>query len=51
VGQFESGITAQWFGTVPAVIVGGVGTILVVAFWARLFPALRRVQDLGGAKC
>jgi hypothetical protein len=49
VGQFESGITAQWFGTVPAVVLGGVGTIAVVALWARLFPALRRVQDLGGA--
>ena len=41
VGQFESGITAQWFGAVPAVILGGAGSILVVALWARLFPALR----------
>jgi MFS family permease len=48
VGQFESGITAQWFGAVPAVVLGGLGTILVVALWARLFPALRRVKDLGG---
>ena len=47
VGQFESGITAQWLGTVPAVVLGGVGTIVVVALWARLFPALRRVKDLG----
>ena len=39
VGQFESGITAQWFGTVPAVILGGVGTIAIVALWAWLFPA------------
>src|SRR5205085_2819865 len=46
VGQFESGITAQWFGTVPAVVIGGIGTILVVALWARLFPALRRVNQL-----
>jgi len=51
VGQFESGITAQWFGTVPAVVLGGVGTIAVVALWARLFPALRRVQDLSGVTC
>jgi hypothetical protein len=42
VGQFESGITAQWFGAVPAVVLGGLGTIAVVALWARLFPALRR---------
>jgi MFS family permease len=41
VGQFESGITAQWFGTVPAVVLGGIGTIVVVAVWAWLFPQLR----------
>src|SRR6185436_18129557 len=41
VGQFESGLTAQWFGAVPAVIAGGVGTIAVVALWAKAFPALR----------
>jgi MFS family permease len=46
VGQFESGITAQWFGTVPAVVLGGIGTIAVVALWARLFPALRAVDEL-----
>ena len=46
VGQFESGITAQWFGTVPAVIIGGIGTIAIVAAWAWLFPALRRVNEI-----
>jgi MFS family permease len=46
VGQFESGITAQWFGTVPAVVVGGLGTIAIVALWAWRFPALRRVDAL-----
>ena len=46
VGQFESGITAQWFGTVPAVVLGGVGTIAIVAIWSWLFPALRRVDEL-----
>ncbi len=45
VGQFESGITAQWFGTVPAVVLGGLGTIVVVALWARLFPELRRAPE------
>jgi MFS family permease len=45
VGQFESGITAQWFGTVPAVIIGGIGTIVIVAAWARFFPELRRVRE------
>jgi MFS family permease len=42
VGQFESGITAQWFGTVPAVVLGGIGTIAVVASWTWLFPELRQ---------
>jgi MFS family permease len=46
VGQFESGITAQWFGTVPAVVLGGLGTIMIVALWAWRFPALRRVNEL-----
>ena len=49
VGQFESGITAAWLGTVPAVVAGGVGTIAIVALWTRLFPELRRVNELGGA--
>jgi hypothetical protein len=42
VGQFESGITAQWFGTVPAVVLGGVGTIAIVAAWTGIFPGLRK---------
>ncbi len=46
LGQFESGLTAQWFGVVPAVVIGGLGTIGIVAAWARLFPDLRRVDKL-----
>ncbi len=46
VGQFESGITAQWFGTVPAVVYGGLGTMLIVLLWSRLFPSLRNVDQL-----
>lgn len=45
-GQFESGITAQWLGTVPAVVWGGVGTLVVVALWAAFFPKLRKVDSL-----
>ena len=44
VGQFESGITAQWFGTVPSVVLGGLGTIAIVAIWSKLFPRLRQVS-------
>ncbi|MFZ0733246.1 MAG: MFS transporter [Candidatus Sulfotelmatobacter sp.] len=45
-GQFESGVTAQWFGTVPAVVLGGVGTLVVIALWAWWFPELRNAGDL-----
>jgi MFS family permease len=45
LGEFESGITASLFGTVPAAIIGGVGTIAVVMLWMRLFPALRRMDQ------
>jgi MFS family permease len=47
LGEFESGMTAQWWGAVPAVVVGGVGTLVVVALWAARFPQLRRVDRLG----
>jgi MFS family permease len=46
LGEFESGLTAQWLGAVRAVVLGGVGTLLVVATWLRLFPELRRVDRL-----
>src|ERR1700758_3596438 len=45
-GQFESGLTAQWFGTVPAVVLGGIGTLVVIALWAWLFPELRHAGEL-----
>jgi hypothetical protein len=44
LGEFESGTTAALMGTVPAVVVGGIGTLLVVGWWMRLFPPLRRVN-------
>jgi MFS family permease len=46
LGEFESGVTAHWFGTVPAVILGGVGTLAVVALWAWMFPELRKADGL-----
>ena len=47
LGEFESGLTAQWFGVVPAAVLGGLGTVLVVALWAWRFPALGKVNRLG----
>jgi MFS family permease len=41
LGEFESGVTASMFGTVPATVLGGVGTLVVALLWMRLFPALR----------
>jgi MFS family permease len=46
LGQFESGITAQWFGAVPAVILGGIGAIVVTGLWTWIFPQLRKVNEL-----
>jgi MFS family permease len=45
-GEFESGVTAHWFGTVAAVILGGVGTVVVVALWAWIFPELHEADRL-----
>jgi MFS family permease len=49
-GQFESGVTAQWFGTVPAVVLGGIGTLVVIALWAWIFPQLRHAGELTGIR-
>ncbi|HVP89265.1 MAG TPA: MFS transporter [Casimicrobiaceae bacterium] len=46
LGEFESGVTAAWFGTVPAVVLGGVGTLMVVVLWWKLFPQLAAVDEL-----
>ena len=46
LGEFESGVTAAWLGVVPSVVVGGIGTLVVVALWMRLFPALARIDRL-----
>jgi MFS family permease len=49
LGEFESGLTAAWFGAVPAAVLGGVGTCLIVVVWAALFPDLRRADRLDRA--
>lgn len=45
-GQFESGLTAHWFGTVPAVVLGGIGTLVVTVVWAWAFPEFRNADRL-----
>jgi MFS family permease len=44
LGEFRAGITAGLLGTVPAVVLGGVGAVVVVGLWMRLFPQLRQVD-------
>jgi MFS family permease len=46
LGEFESGLTAALFGTVPAVALGGIGTIAIALLWMKLFPTLRKVERL-----
>jgi len=46
LGEFESGLTAAWFGIVPSVILGGLGTLAVVGLWAWKFPELRAYKKL-----
>jgi MFS family permease len=44
LGEFESGVTAAWFGPVESVVVGGIGAIVVTGLWAWQFPELRRAD-------
>jgi MFS family permease len=46
LGQFESGVTAALFGTVPAAALGGIATVAIALLWMKLFPALRKVDRL-----
>jgi uncharacterized protein (DUF2062 family) len=48
LGEFESGLVASWLGAVPAALLGGIGTLIVVAAWMAMFPTLRRRQTLAG---
>ena len=46
LGEFRAGATAAWLGPVGSVVLGGVGTLLVVALWIRLFPPLAKRDRL-----
>jgi hypothetical protein len=48
LGEFESGVTAAWWGVVPAVVIGGLATVGVAAAWTRLFPMLARLDRFPG---
>jgi hypothetical protein len=48
LGEFRAGISAALIGAVPAVVVGGLGTVAVTALWFYWFPELRRARHLSG---
>ncbi len=48
LGEFESGVTAQWWGATRAVIVGGVGALVITGIWSVLFPSIRAIDRLTG---
>jgi MFS family permease len=50
LGEFESGVTAAWWGTVRAVVIGGAATLVVAGLWTRLFPQLRSMDELPNAQ-
>ncbi len=50
IGGFRAGMVAGLIGVVPAVVVGGLGTMAIAAIWAYTFPELRRVRHLHGRK-
>ena len=44
LGEFRAGTSAAWFSAVPAAVLGGVSTLIVVGLWSRIFPTLRNVD-------
>jgi MFS family permease len=50
LGEFESGVTAKWWGAVRAVVIGGIATVVVTGVWIKLFPMLWKMDRFGEAK-
>jgi MFS family permease len=49
LGEFRAGVTGAWFGVIPAVVVGGIASVLTAGLWMRWFPALRTMDRFPGA--
>ena len=47
LGDFRAGLMGDWLGAVPAVLIGGLGTVITALLCMRLFPELLRVENLG----
>ena len=50
LGDFRAGVMAAWLGAIPAVLVGGIGILVVVLVWMRVFPALKHVDSFYAKK-
>ena len=50
LGEFRAGAAAAWLGAVPTVLIGGVGTLIIVTLWMWLFPPLVRIDRLEDVK-
>jgi MFS family permease len=50
LGDFRAGLMAAWLGSVPAVLVGGFGILVVVLIWSRVFPVLVHVDSFEGKR-
>jgi hypothetical protein len=50
LGEFRAGAMGSAIGAVPAVLVGGIGTLVITAMWIKLFPALWNADRLEGDK-
>lgn len=46
LGDFRSGVTAEWFGAIPSVLIGGIGTLIVVGASLKIFPELARINSV-----
>lgn len=49
LGEFESGVTAAWWGLRPSVVIGGLASVAIAGRWVRAFPELRRMDRFPGA--
>src|SRR5262245_2899834 len=49
LGEFESGVLAQWLGAIPSALIGGLGAIAITVAWMWLFPTLRRLESIAVA--
>ena len=50
LGDFRAGLMASGFGTVPAVLIGGIATFAVVGVWMKVFPGLIKINRFDDVK-